>query len=795
MGKKRRRAKTESPAAAPQPPAWRFPAIAVGLILLLTLGIYSQTRRFGFTNYDDPQLVLENTQLRSLDLARIFAPETGRSYQPLRVLSYAIDYRIGGYNPAGYHLHNLLLHALAGVLLFFFLRALLPDLRTPHPEYVALGVALLFVVHPVNVESVAWVTSRKYGLLAVFSFATLLLALRSQQDPERQPAWLGGAVATWVAALLASPFAVVLPLIVLLVTYSRSELTLKDRATWPWLIALALALPAQIFLLSAAVSTAKIINGPGAWALAMPRVLVDYLRNLLLPLWLNARYVDHVALSWKHGLALVLVAAAAYWIWRELQAGRKLAALAIGWFFIWLAPVANIIPISHLMADRYLYIAAVGLFLLVGAALARLGTQGGMIGVAALLALTIGAHKRAGVWKSSEALWQDSIEKDPANDVACANLGAAFQDAGQLFDAARWFQECLALNTDFADAHANLGTIQVKLGNLAGGLASYERALELNPDDDRTCFNIGVSQEQAGDDTAAIESYSRAIGINPNAPEYHVNLGAAHLRLGELEAAESALLAAQSLDAKSPQAQLHLGGVFTARENWQQALYHYESALAVAPAMPDAKLGMLRLAEALGEQAPPSTRRYRDAAAASKQGDQYRAQKLIDLATQKYQASLQLDPSAVEAHMGLGVIALEGGAIQAAFSRFQEILRLTPDHYPAHSCLGSMYFALKQMDQARPHFEALIRINPNSDEGYNNLGAYYFGQESYDRAIPLLQRALMLKPNYFMALRNLGACFAATGRSDQALQYYQRAAAINPDDPQTQEFLYVHGVK
>lgn len=187
------------------------------LLLLLPLLVYGYSLSFGFTNWDDPMLVTENPRIQSPSLA-IFVPRAGHSYQPIRELSYAIDHALWGLRPAGYDAVNLLLHTGAGFLLMCALSALLKQVRTSQTEQnqrLALGVALLWAMHPINTEAVVWVASRKYGLLACFAFGALWAHLCEHRKT---------AAALAAGALLSSPFGIVLPALFALVDWTRARL-------------------------------------------------------------------------------------------------------------------------------------------------------------------------------------------------------------------------------------------------------------------------------------------------------------------------------------------------------------------------------------------------------------------------------------------------------------------------------------------------------------------------------------------------------------------------------------------
>jgi hypothetical protein len=185
-----------------------FSVLSIFLILILAGIVYANSLSNAFVYWDDPDLVLENTAIRSLDFQntlRIFTPKVGHTYQPVRVLSYAIDYHLWQLNPVGYHAENTLLHAVSAIFLYLVLVRVLNEIRHNRSEasnrLVALVSVLLFVVHPVNVESVAWISSRKYGLLAFFSFLSLYSFVRSSEKKPQGILWYISSMAAYALSL------------------------------------------------------------------------------------------------------------------------------------------------------------------------------------------------------------------------------------------------------------------------------------------------------------------------------------------------------------------------------------------------------------------------------------------------------------------------------------------------------------------------------------------------------------------------------------------------------------------
>jgi hypothetical protein len=373
-------------------PAGKFHVCAITAILLLTLAVYANSLNNDFTNWDDPALVVGNPSIRSLDLKNIidiFRPKAGHSYQPVRVLSSAIDYHFWQLNPVGYHGVNIFLHALSALLIYLMFSEALPQIK---PEWrhgsnriISLFTAVLFVVHPVNVEAVTWISSRKYSLLAFFSFLSFYLYILGRREQKTRTSYYLSSLGAYLLALLSSPFGLTFPCLLFLYDFCRasrsSPLRVLKKHIFYYVPFCLLALLYFFILWSSLRSGADnavkehYMNQPFYTFLTMLRVVFDYLRNIALPLWLNNRYIDTPILTivdTKIIISIIIIIISSILIIRQVIFGNKLALFCLGWLLICWLPAANIIPVSTKMADRYLYLSLVGLLLLFSVWMVRL---------------------------------------------------------------------------------------------------------------------------------------------------------------------------------------------------------------------------------------------------------------------------------------------------------------------------------------------------------------------------------------------------------------------------------------
>lgn len=601
----------------------RFAILACAGLFIFTWLLYTNSLTGKFTNWDDTILVVNNPDIKSLspsDIKRIFTPVAGKTYQPVRVLSYAIDYQLWELNPLGFHVVNTLFHALAGVLLFLCLAEMLARIR-PGKELdnrmIALLAAVLWICHPINVESVAWIASRKYVLLATFAFGSLYCYVRSSQDGKLHPGFAAGATVCFVLAIMSSPFGVILPPLFVLFDYCRE----KDlnpicgfRKHGLALVPIVLAAALMYWLISIALFGGG--GGPGLrdahvagkahWTvMTMLRVICDYAINFSCPLWLNCKYpnkMEQTLLNPKIIVAILGVFAMLAGIIWQLRKGNKLPFFCAVWMLIGWGPVSNIVPISTTMADRYMYLPSVGLFLIVAVGLNTLVERQRLAAKAAIAIFALVALVYSGftvhrnlAWQSSLDLWTNSIARHPENPVAQNNMGNALRDHGNeigdqaMVDRAQaHFERSLAIFEPHAEAHQSLGSHHLKKDNFELAEKHLTRALELNPDYSEALNNLAILYAKTKVYDKAIEMFERSLKLNDLRPGVWRNLAKASSQAQQFEKAADAYMRGCALD-NDVSGYIEAGVIYGSRlQNHEKAIEAFEAALRVEPANPKA---------------------------------------------------------------------------------------------------------------------------------------------------------------------------------------------------------------
>jgi Flp pilus assembly protein TadD len=594
----------------------KFVVLAAGIILLLTTIVYANSIHNDFTNWDDLSLVVENPAIRSLsidNLIDIFTPKPGKTYQPVRVLSYAIDYSLWKLNPLGYHLGNIALHGFSAVILYLLLASLLNQMRAESSlesnRIIALLASLLFAVHPVNVEAVTWISSRKYGLLAFFYFSSFYFYIKNSEKGRYHRIYYALSIVSYVLSLLSSPFSVTLPAIVFLYDYCHiRDINLyniiKSRLL-SYLPYIVLSISQFIILWNSFTTT----PGPEPAIkshemdnilytfLTMLRVLYDYMKNLIFPFWLNNMYVDHTStslLEYKVILSLFVILVLSGILFFQVRAGNKVNLFCLGWFVLTWLPVSNIIPISTKMADRYLYLPAVGLFLLFSLAVyntshrrrfSRKAKQLVTVPVIAFLVFSLSylSIDRNRVWANSQTLWEDSLRKAPAYWVPHMNLGLTMAQQGRIEEAISYYRESLRLNPNSVHTHNNLGVVLLERGQIGDAIGHYVAALRLKSDYAETHNNLGIALFRLGNFDQAIAHYRKALRLDPDFGKAHNNLGNALAEQGRFAEAISHYSKALETKAHYPEAHNNLGAALAQQGKLNEAIIQFESALRLKP--------------------------------------------------------------------------------------------------------------------------------------------------------------------------------------------------------------------
>lgn len=541
--------------------------LALLALLAITFAVYAPVLSHGFVEWDDPFYVTENPHVRAGltagGIAWAFTSTQLANWHPLTWMSHMLDVSLFGLAPWGHHLTSLLLHLVNVALLFIALRRLT---RAPWPS---LAAAALFALHPLHVESVAWVAERKDVLSTACWFAALWAYARYVERPG--PARYVLVALCFVLGLLAKPMLVTLPLTLLLLDlWPLGRATGGVRSLAPLvveklpLLAISLAAAATAWLAQRAFGAVTDTSLGSRLATAVLGY-AGYLEKTSWPARLAAFYPyrAHLPAGEVVASALVLVlVTAAVWL------GRRRAYLPVGWlwYLVTLAPVAGLVRIGQQqMADRYTYVPLVGVFVMLAWGVADLVARGrvpararGIATAAALLlaaALALAAARQVGTWRDGITLWEHALAVGGSSTIAHTNLGVALEKVGRYDEAAAHLAEAVHLEPHNVRALADLADVEFARGRYAEAAQAYAQVLALDPDDAlakqnlaMTRYNLGNREWRAGRLEAAANEYREGLRWRPDDAGFHRALGMVLAEQGQPAAAVTSLRRSLELD-------------------------------------------------------------------------------------------------------------------------------------------------------------------------------------------------------------------------------------------------------
>ncbi len=558
-----------------------------------------------FVPFDDPLYVTENPRVQAgltwEGVVWAFTSTHASNWHPLTWLSHMLDVELYGLEPGGHHLTSLLLHALNAALLFLVLRGL------TGATWRSALVAGLFALHPLRVESVAWVAERKDVLSSFFFLITLRFYLAYTQGSRR---WAyAGVLGGFALGLMAKPMLVTLPFLLLLLdAWPLGRLALRGRL-------LVEKIPLFVMVLASCVVTYAMQQQGGAVGSAeafpldvrIATALHGYLAYLGKTFWphdLSILY-PHSGLRapWFHvaGAAVALLALSAV----LLRAGRRCPYLAVGWLWYLgtLVPVIGLVQVgSQTMADRYTYIPGIGLALACVWGLAELVRRWrvppavlGASAAALLVALAVATQRQSAHWANGVTLFQHAVDVAPENHLARNLLGVGFFAADRLLEAEMQYRRALELKPEFADARQNLGIILARRGRLEEAIQAYRAALTIEPQNSAAHFNLALALGAYGETRGALEHYEAALRTDPGHAQAHYNLATLRARQGQLAEAVRSFEASLHLRPGYAAAHNNLANTLVALGRPDEARQHYRRALDLDPAHAGARRNLAAL--------------------------------------------------------------------------------------------------------------------------------------------------------------------------------------------------------
>jgi len=668
-----------------------------GIILILSLVVYLPAIQGGFI-WDDDKFLTENPIIRAGDgLYRFWFTTEPPDYFPLTSTTLWFEWRLWGMNATGYHAVNVLLHVISSVLIWLVLKRL----KVPG----AWLAGLIFAVHPVNVESVAWITERKNTLPLVFHMLTILLFLKFESE-ERPRLYVWSLIA-FLLALLAKTSVVMLPVVLLLCAWwQRREISGKDiLRTIPFFaLSAMLSLVTIWFQYNRAIRSEIVRNddffsrlagaGQSVW-FYLYKAVFPYELSFVYPKWdINASSF----LSYVPGLLILLLMFAC---WRYRGKWGRPVLFALTYFVITLFPVLGFFNIYFmkyaLVADHWQYISLIGIVgLLTG--LAAHAYQTGqkslrhvlMISAVVIVGLlSFKSWTQAHIYKNQETLWTDTVAKNPDSRLALNNLGAIRKQQRKLDEAARLFSRAVKHDAA-AEAHYNLGAIREEQGQLDAATRHYSDVLKINPNELDTHNNMGDILVRQKRFKEALEHYSQVLRVKPHNTDIRNKMGMLLGQMGKHEEAMGHFAEILKISSENASAHYNMGFSLARQKKFDEALKSYAEAIRISPDFERAH--------------------YQTGLVMTRKGD-------MEKAVQHFSQVLRINPDAVKVHYNMGAALRHMGKTEEAVTHFSRAAELRPDYLKAHYILGIIFQEQGKTEDARRHYAEVLRINPEFEEG------------------------------------------------------------------------------
>lgn len=561
--------------------------IPILLIIILGFAVYGNSIGGKFL-WDDEYLIKFNVYTKNfIYLPNIFTQDIGAGsgrvfgfYRPVQIATYCVDHALWGLNEAGYHLTNIILHILAALCVWYLAGVLFGE------ALIALVTAVVFLVHPVNVAAVSYISGRADSLALSFMLITFIFYIKSLKREE--PFIYAAMLVSYAIALLSKELSLILPALILVYHYSFKK-KIEVRKFLPVVItAIGYIIFRSTALKQTLASGLRETQGtlferlPGAFA-----ALFNYARLIILPFDLHMEYGTpfFAPSDWRVWSGIIIFICLVFYAIRKRK--RVLVSFSLAWFIVGILPVSNIYPLNAYMAEHWLYLPAIGIFLLAAGGVSHLHKDKRFRAIAIALpvlltlfysALTI---KQNAYWKSPIPFYKRTLKYAPSSIRALNDLGRLYEAKGMVKDAEELYRKAIETSPRFPLPYNNLGLIYHNKGDDAKAIPLYETAIELDPNYADALNNLAVVYEGMKKPDNAIALYRRAIGANPNFAGAYNNLGNACWSSGKVDEAIAAYKRSIDIDPRFPSPHYNLVLLYYDAKRYDLAIIHLDRAKAL----------------------------------------------------------------------------------------------------------------------------------------------------------------------------------------------------------------------
>ena len=694
--------------------AKKYHALCIYLLLaLVTIAVFWQVGSCDFITYDDSVYIKNNkhvnTGLSWENVTWAFTESYASNWHPLTWISHMLDCQLFGMAPAGHHLTNLLLHLANTLLLFAVLK------RMTGAVWRSVFVAAAFAIHPLHIESVAWVSERKDVLSTLFWILTMGAYLGYVNRPNKGRYAL--TVVVFGLGLMAKPMLVTLPLVLLLLDYwplgrfHKASHHVDTGRTQKGIFGHLLLEKIPFFVLSAGSCAITYFVQQKGGAVAAINAISPAMR-ISNAVFSYAKYIgkmiwpSRLAVFYPHprdklsllGAVLIAILLFTISVW-VINLAKKRGYLTVGWFWyiITLLPVIGIVQVGlQAMADRYTYVPLTGLFIIVAWGLADISTKWPyrkilvtVLSVMVFSAMAVASRLQLRHWRNNVTIFEHALEVTNDNYVAYGFLAWQLHEEGKIDQAIAYNNQALRINPNDDIVHVNLGFILSKIGKFDEAVQHYAKALQIKPDNPAAYKNMGNTLLKQGKTREAIEQYQQALRLLPDNAQMYNDIGTALGQEGKLD----------------------------------QAITHFRKALAIEPEFAKAHHNL---------------------------GYALRRQNKLDEAFVHLERSIELDPNYAPVYQVLGQILSQQGRMNEAAENFRRVLRLEPDHIEVLNALAWMLAVHKSADFHDPNQATGLAERACELSGYeqpavlDTLACAYAASGRFSEAIATAEKALEL---------------------------------------------------
>ncbi|MEZ4883323.1 MAG: tetratricopeptide repeat protein [Chitinophagales bacterium] len=762
----------------------------LGTALVLTLLAYLPALFNGFVNWDDPYYLRDNTFVKKFDLGAIFTKPVAGNYHPLTMLSLAIEYQLVGMKPFLYHFTNVLLHLLNTTLVFYFIY-----LISNRKIEVAGIVALFFGIHPMHVESVAWISERKDVLHAFFYLAALVAYTRHvfhkkrltspkiQKKPQATHKYLAYMLLFFMLSLLSKAVAVTVPVVMVLLDIYLNRIRLQKNN--PAILKQTLLEKVPFFVISLIFGfialniqkEAGAINefeafSPGERFAYAAYGFLNYIGKFFFPINLVAYYPypDDLPSTFLAAplVVLGLFAAAVY-----TYSKSKIPLFGLSFYAVTVALVLQFISVGvAIVADRYTYIPYIGLLFILAMGfhhlLQRKDPTGkmwqnlakGALGLYAMVFL-VATFQQTRTWNNSKILWDKVLTKFP--DTAWI---------GYMNRATYYFND----ERDYKKA-----------------LTDYSTAIRIHPTRALFYYSRGLAYEQLNQNNEALNDYSKAIQLDPGYQEAISARANIYKKINPdlaMQEFENAL----QLDGDDYKVYINRGSFYRDKKEYDKALQDFDKAAEVCNCFEAYfnRAGIHQLLNnnqnAIADFTKAIEVKPSDANGYINRGNIYRELGQNDLALQDYTKAMNIKEN-YDIFYNMGLLYSQMGQNAKSLEYYTKAIALSPERADAYTNRGNVYFAAQQLDLAIADYNKSIDMNPEYGNAYGNRGAVNFQKKNYNAALQDFAKALEIDPDHKDVLLNRAATYLTLNNCELAKPDLEHLLSLNPNNGQAKKWL------